>query len=58
MLPLPNILFEKKYKNAWEWDGWKPKAKDDAPQELKDGIAEWLAEAEAEDGDDDSIVLV
>lgn len=56
MLALPEILFEEKYKDTWEWDGWKPKAKDNAPQEVKDAIEEWVSEAEAE-GDDDSIVL-
>lgn len=51
MLALPGILHEDKYKNTWEWDGWKPKAKPDAPQEVKDAIDEWLAEEET-DGDD------
>lgn len=53
MVPLPDILFEDKYKNSWEWDGWTPKAKEDAPQEVKDAIAKWKSEAGAdEDGDD------
>lgn len=57
MLSLPAILTEKKYENTWEWDGWKPKAKADAPQVVKDAIAEWLPEAEADEGNDDSVIF-
>ena len=47
---LPDILFEDQYKDQWEWDGWKPKAKPDAPQALKDALDEWESEIEeAED---------
>lgn len=54
MMALPEILHEEKYKDSWEWDGWKPKAKDDAPQEVKDAIAEFVSEAET---DDDGMIL-
>ena len=51
ILSLPNILHDEKYKNQWEWDGWKPKAKPTAPKELKDAIAEWVKEATADEID-------
>ena len=41
---LPEILMDEKYKDTWEWDGWKPKAKPDAPQEVKDAIEEMLSD--------------
>ena len=49
IVALPDILFEEKYKSTWELDGWKPKAKEDAPQEVKDAIDEWISEAADED---------
>lgn len=57
MVSLPAILTEKEYENTWEWDGWKPKAKPEAPKVVKDAIAEWLAEAEDE-GDDDTVIFM
>lgn len=48
---LPDILFKKEYKSTWEWDGWKPKAKANAPKKVKDAIDKWISEAV--DGDDD-----
>lgn len=49
ILALPDILFEEKYKSTWEWDGWKPKAKKDAPPEVKKAIDKWLSEIPDED---------
>lgn len=47
MMPtLPEILFEDQYKDQWGWDGWKPKAHDDAPDALKKAVAEWLRDIE------------
>lgn len=52
MMPvLPEILFEDQYKDQWGWDGWKPKAHDDAPEALKKAVAGWLRDIErAEEG--------
>lgn len=47
---LPEILTDERYKDTWEWDGWKPKAKPDAPQEVKDAITEMLSDMD-EDND-------
>lgn len=57
MLALPDILFEEKNKGTWEFedDGWKPVAKDNAPQEVKDAISEFVSVAEAEEDGDDII---
>ena len=57
MIALPDILFEDKYKNTWgfEDDGWKPVPNDNAPQEVKDAIAEFVATAETEEDGDDLI---
>jgi len=44
MMTLPEILHDAEYKSTWEWDGWKPKAKEDAPIEIKEAIEEWLEE--------------
>lgn len=57
MVSLPDILFEEQYKDFWEWDGWKPKAKDNAPQKVKEAIEEWVNEAEP-DSDEDSDEVV
>ena len=46
---LPEILTDKKYKGTWEWDGWKPKAKPDAPQEVKDAIEEMLSDVDEDE---------
>lgn len=46
---LPDILFDEQYKDQWEWDGWKPKAKDGAPEELKAEIESFIREVEDED---------
>lgn len=56
MLALPEILTDEKYKDTWEWDDWKPKAKLDAPEEVKSAIQKFVDEAEDE-GDDDTLVL-
>lgn len=57
MMALPDILFEDKYKETWafEDDGWKPVANDNAPQEVKDAIDEFVATAETEEDGDDLI---
>ena len=57
MMALPDILFEEKYKETWEFedDGWKPVAKDNAPQEVKDAIDEFVSTAETEEDGDDLI---
>ena len=55
MVPLPDILFEEQYDGTWAFDGWKPVAKDNAPQEVKDAIAAWVAEADTEEDGDDII---
>lgn len=57
MLSLPAILTEKQYEDTWEWDGWKPKAKPDAPQVVKDAIEEWLSEVEDDEDSDDTIIF-
>lgn len=58
MVSLPAILTDKKYENTWEWDGWKPKAKPNAPQVVKDAIAEWLADVDNDDeGDDNTLIF-
>lgn len=49
MIALPEILTEKKYENTWEWDGWKPKAKADAPQVVKDAIDTFVSESDSEE---------
>lgn len=46
---LPEILMDEKYKDTWEWDGWKPKAKPDAPQEVKDAIEEMLSDMDTDE---------
>lgn len=57
MMALPDILFEDKYKETWEFedDGWKPVPKDNAPQEVKDAIDEFVSTAETEEDGDDLI---
>ncbi len=57
MLSLPAILTEKQYEDTWEWDGWKPKAKPDAPQVVKDAIEEWMSEVEDDEDSDDTIIF-
>lgn len=57
MISLPAILTEKQYEDTWEWDGWKPKAKPDAPQVVKDAIEEWMSEVEDDEDSDDTIIL-
>lgn len=59
MIALPAILHEEKYKDTWEFedDGWKPVAKDNAPQEIKEAIDEFVRESE-EDGDGDTLIFV
>jgi len=54
MMTLPEILHDAKYKNTWKWDGWKPKAKEDAPTEIKEAIEEWLEE---EDPEIDDVII-
>lgn len=56
MIALPAILTEREYENTWEWDGWKPKAKDDAPQVVKEAIDAFISESETEE-DDGTIVF-
>lgn len=58
MLALPDILFEEQYKDTWEWedDGWKPKAKANAPDAVKAAIDTFISEAEQEDDGDDFIL--
>lgn len=59
MVALPAILHDKKYKDTWDWDGWKPKAKPTAPKEVKEAISEWVTAIEKADSDtsDDSIIM-
>jgi hypothetical protein len=56
MRALPDILHEEKYKDMWEFEGGKLKAKPEAPQELKDAISAYIAEA-TPDEDEDKIVF-
>lgn len=56
MVSLPKILTEKQNENTWEWDGWKPKAKANAPDDVKSAIDSFISEVEAEE-DDDTIVF-
>lgn len=60
MIALPEILHNPKYKEFWEWDGWKPKAKADAPYKLKREIESWLADVEEAENDhaDDEVVRI
>lgn len=58
MIGLPEILYDPKYKGLWEFDEWKPKAKLEAPPELKAAIDEWLKEieqAKADVGEDEVV---
>ena len=58
MLALPFILYDDKYKDQWEFDGWKPVAKETADSKVKDAIAEWLEEIqEDETTEDDDFVV-
>lgn len=57
MMPiLPEILFEDQYKDQWGWDGWKPKAHDDAPDALKKAVAEWMRDIER--AENESVVRI
>lgn len=58
MLALPEILFEEKNKGTWELNGWKPVAKPDAPEEVKQAIDSFVAEADSEEDDGDSMILM
>ena len=49
IVALPEIIKDPKYKDAWEFDGWKPKAKANAPDEVKKAIADWEKDVEAAD---------
>ncbi len=58
MIALPEFLHQPENKDFWEADGWKPKAKPNAPEKLKRAIEKWVAETEEEINDhpDDEIV--
>ena len=49
MIALPEFLHQPENKDFWEADGWKPKAKPNAPEKLKRAI-------EINDHPDDEIV--
>lgn len=44
LIALPDIIRRPEYAGTWERDGWKLKAKPDAPEAVKKAIAEWEAE--------------
>ena len=51
IIALPDIILKPEYRDAWELDGWKPKAKPDAPEEVKAAIAEWEKDVEKIEAD-------
>lgn len=60
MITLPKELQNPKNADFWEWDGWKPKAKANAPEKVKKAIEKWLADIEEAEnsGADDEIVSI